>query len=178
MNISAQNEICITVADQDGEITISRTDLLKYTSYANVIAAALTIRVCHLAFAKLSPDQTIQRKKLYWRLGFPGPGLVDCVEMISHAVREGRCLQRPEHHHPQAPFSLNGQFVFDIGYEDKTIRIWPNPAIFDDEFRAQVSTWQEQPDSAQRDAYKAYKAKKVEQIMSLSDAELLHWEWL
>lgn len=170
-------ELTLTVNDQDGNIQIRREDLLKYTTQANVIAAALTMRVCHLAFRQLSPNEPVQRRKLYWRLGFPGPGLVDCVEMISHAVREGRCMQQPEHHHPDAPFSLNGQFVFEITYNDKTIVVWPDKNIFDDEFRTQVSTWQEEPSSKKRQVFIDYKNRKVEQIMTLPDEKLLHFTW-
>lgn len=170
-------ELSITVTDQDGDITLFREDLLKYTSHANVIAAALMIRVCHLAFSHLSPDVPVQRRKLYWRLGFPGDGLVDCVEMISHAVREGRCLQQPEFLHAEAPFSLVGQFLFEISYEGKTIVIWPDKSVFDDEFRKQVRTWQDSQQIEKREVYKAYKAQKVEHIMSLPTDELLHWHW-
>ena len=31
----------------------------------------------------LSPEEPVQRRELYWRLGFPGPGMVDCVEVES-----------------------------------------------------------------------------------------------
>lgn len=167
----------IVVADQDGAIRLGPADLLKYATRANVIASALTTRVASLAFRLLSPDAPVQRRELYWRLGFPGPGLVDCVEMISHAVREGRCLQQPMHDHPHAPFSLNGQFVFDVSYRGRTVRIWPDAAVFDDEFRQQVSTWQEAAEGPQRQAFLDYKTRKVEQILSLSDEELLHVEW-
>lgn len=167
----------ITVTDQDGDIELSYDDLLKYASRANVIASALMIRVCGLAFKHLSPDAPVERRKLYWRLGFPGPGLVDCVEMISHAVRDGRCLQQPEHHHPHAPFSINGQFVFEVSYEGKTIVIWPDKSLFDDEFRKQVSTWQEEPNSPERAAFLDYKMRKVEKILSLPEKEFLHFEW-
>lgn len=171
------HEPFITVTDQDGDIRLTREDLLKYATQANVIAAALMIRVCRLAFSQLSPQSPVQRRKLYWRLGFPGPGLVDCVEIISHAVREGRCLQQPITNHPHAPFSLNGQFVFEITYNQKTIQIWPDASIFDDEFRTQVSTWQEKPASQQRQAFLDYKTLKVQQIMTLPEEKLLHFTW-
>ena len=86
------SELTVTVRDQDGDITLTRQDLLKYTTNANVIAAALMIRVSRYAFSLLSPQQPVMRRELYWSLGFPGPGIVDCVEILSHAVREGRCL--------------------------------------------------------------------------------------
>lgn len=169
----------ITLLDQDGEIILRREDLLKYTTNANVIAAALMIRVCSLAFALLSPDAPVKRRELYWTLGFPGAGLVDCVEMISHAVREGRCLQQPEHNHPTAPFSVNGQMVFTIGYAGRCLQLWPDPAVFDDEFRVQVVKWQEMPANAPgREDFLRYKADKVREIMTLPDEELLHTRWL
>jgi hypothetical protein len=168
----------IAVRDQDGEVRISREDLLKYTTQANVIAAALMIRVCRFAFPLLSPGAPPMRRRLYWRLGFPGAGLVDCVEMISHAAREGRCLQQPVTDHPAAPFSLDGQFVFDIAYEGRTLRLWPDAAVFDDEFRAQVGAWQDAPEGPERQAFLDYKAGKVREIMSLPDEVLLHHEWL
>lgn len=44
------SELTVTVRDQDGDITLTRQDLLKYTTNANVIAAALMIRVSRYAF--------------------------------------------------------------------------------------------------------------------------------
>ncbi|MDO4796049.1 MAG: hypothetical protein Q4A28_08960 [Brachymonas sp.] len=164
----------VRVADQDGVIDIGPEDFIKYSTRANVIAAALMTRVAQLGFRLLSPDAPVWRRELYWRLGFPGPGLVDCVELLSHAVRENRCLCQPVTDHPHAPFSLKGQFVFEISYRGQTVQIWPSPQVFDDEFRQQVSTWQEAPDSADRQAFLAYKAHKVQQILSLPEEDLLH----
>lgn len=169
----------ITLADQDGLITISREDLLKYTSHANVIAAALMIRLSCFAFPLLSPKAPLNRRALYWTLGFPGPGILDCVEMLSHAVREGRCLQMPTLRHAEAPFSLGGQFIFDLIYQDKKLRVWPDKAFFDDEFRHQVATWQEvQGQEQARQAYLHYKQDKVNQLMSATDHQLFHHCWL
>ncbi len=170
-------EYTLTLHDQDGLIHVYREDLLKYAGQTNVIAAALMMRVCKLAFEKLSPDAPVERRQLYWQLGFPGSGLVDCVEMISHAVRDGRCLQQPVFDHPHAPFSILGQFVFTISYQGKTIEVWPSSEVFDDEFRNQVKIWQEQADSNERQAYLDYKARKVKQIITLSDHDLLNFVW-
>ena len=52
-------EPCITVQDQDGLITLSRADLLKYTGPANPIAAALMLRLCVYAFARLAGEEAI-----------------------------------------------------------------------------------------------------------------------
>ena len=116
----------VRVADRDGVLELGFDDFLKYTTRANIIAAALITRVAELGFRLLSPGEPVWRRDLYWRLGFPGAGLVDCVELLSHAVREGRCLQQPVFDHPQAPLSLNGQLLFEIGYRGKTARIWPD----------------------------------------------------
>lgn len=166
----------VRVADRDGVLELGFDDFLKYTTRANIIAAALITRVAGLGFRLLSPGEPVWRRDLYWRLGFPGAGLVDCVELLSHAVREGRCLQQPVFDHPQAPFSVNGQLFFEIAYRGKTVRIWPDPSVFDDEFRHQVRTWQDAPDSANREAFLAYKAGKAAQILSLPEKQLLHAE--
>lgn len=71
----------VRVADQDGVIEIGPADFIKYVSHANAIAAALMARVAGLRL--LSPEEPVQRRELYWRLGFPGPGMVDCVEVGS-----------------------------------------------------------------------------------------------
>lgn len=171
-------ELTVTVRDQDGEMVLSREDLLKYTTNANVIAAALMIRISRYAFAQLSPEQPVMRRELYWQIGFPGPGILDCVEMLSHAVREGRCLQNPTLRHSEAPFSLGGQFIFEIGYRGRTLVVWPDKSVFDDEFRTQVATWQEvEENNEERQAFLRYKADKVQQIMMLSDEALFHSTW-
>ena len=71
----------VRVADQDGVIEIGPADFIKYASHANAIAAALMARVAGLRL--LSPEEPAQRRELYWRLGFPDPGMVDCVEVES-----------------------------------------------------------------------------------------------
>lgn len=71
----------VRVADQDGVIEIGPADFIKYASHANAIAAALMARVAGLRL--LSPEEPARRRELYWRLGFPGPGMVDCVEVES-----------------------------------------------------------------------------------------------
>lgn len=73
----------VRVADQDGVIEIGPADFIKYASHAYAIAAALMARVAGLGLRLLSPEEPVQRRELYWRLGFPGPGLVDCVEVES-----------------------------------------------------------------------------------------------
>ena len=62
-------------------IEIGPADFIKCASRANAIAAALMARVAGLGL--LSPEEPAQRRELYWRLGFPGPGMVDCVEVES-----------------------------------------------------------------------------------------------
>lgn len=172
------SELSLKVRDQDGDIVLTREDLLKYATNANVIAAALMIRISRYAFSLLSPDQPVMRRELYWSLGFPGPGILDCVEMISHGVREGRCLQNPTLRHPDAPFSLGGQFIFEIGYRGRTLVVWPDKSVFDDEFRTQVARWQEAEENSEgRDDYLSYKQNKVALIMALPDEKLLHSSW-
>ena len=77
----------LTLRDKDGDLNVGYDDLLKYCTRANVVAAALMLRVSAGAFALLSPGEPVLRRELVWRLGFPGGGVLDCVEMISHAVR-------------------------------------------------------------------------------------------
>ena len=73
----------VRVADQDGAIEIGPADFIKYASHANAIAAALMARVVGLGLRLLSLEEPVQRRELYWRLCFPGPGMVDCVEVES-----------------------------------------------------------------------------------------------
>ena len=67
-------------------------------------------------------------------------------------MRENRCLCQPVTCHPHAPFSVRGQFVFEISYRGRAVQIWPSPQVFDDEFRQQVRAWQDAPDSPGRQA--------------------------
>lgn len=168
--------LSITVRDLTVDVTLTRDDLLKYTP-SNVIAASLMIRVTRLAFTLLSPEQPVMRRQLYWRLGYPGPGLLDCVELISHAVREGRCLQQPDLQQEGAPASLKGHFIFDVGYHTRWLRLWPSASVFDDTFRHWVSTWESRTTPG-RESYLAYKAQKAHEIMTADDATLLRWRWL
>ena len=79
---------------QDGVIEIGPADFINYASRANAIAAALMARVAGLGLRLLSPEEPVQRRELYWRLGFPGPGMVDCVEVESTSA----CAIRNPHY--------------------------------------------------------------------------------
>lgn len=174
-------EWSVTVRDRDGDIVLTRQDFLNYTGYENVIASALMIRLCHFTFTMLSPKAPVCRRELYWQLGFPGTGILDCVELVSRAVREGRCLQNPDLSHPDAdpPASLVGHFLFIIGYRGRTLAVWPDRDVFDDAFRQQVAEWQNAADHRDGyDAWLAYKAVKVRQILTLADEDLLRWTWV
>ena len=75
-------------------IEIGPADFINYASRANAIAAALMARVAGLRLRLLSPEEPVQRRELYWRLGFPGPGMVDCVEVESTSA----CTIRNPHY--------------------------------------------------------------------------------
>lgn len=163
----------LILRDKDGDIHLSYADLLKYCTYANVIAAALMLRVSAKAFALLSPGEPVWRRELTWRIGFPGGGILDCLEMISHAVREGRCLQDTDMPSEGSPLALPGHFIFKIGYRGKTATIIPSAEIFNDEFRAAVLRWQDaEGDAPGRAAYLAYKKGIADRILSLPDEVL------
>ena len=163
----------LILRDRDGDIRLGYDDLLKYCTKANVIAAALMLRVGARAFALLSPGEPVWRRDLTWRIGFPGEGILDCVEMISHAVREGRCLRDPDMPSEGAPPALPGHFIFKIGYRGRTATLIPTAEIFDDEFRASVLRWQDEKNDPQgRAAYLAYKKKKADLILSMPDEAL------
>ena len=173
-------ECSVIVRDRDGDIVLTREDLLKYTTRENVIASALMIRLCRFAFSLLSPLEPVRRRELYWQVGFPGPGILDCIEMVSHAVRDGRCMQNPTLIHPgaDAPASLVGSFLFEIGYRGKTLVVWPDKSVLDDEFRSQVATCQTAEEGSEGySVYLEYKAKKVQQIMVTMDDALFHCTW-
>lgn len=88
-------------------------------------------------------------------------------------MRENRCLCQPVTCHPHAPFSLGGQFVFEISYRGRAVQIGPSPQVFDGEFRQQVRAWQDAPDSPGRQACLAWKARKVAQLLGLPEEKLL-----
>lgn len=109
----------------------------------------------------------------------PDTDLVDRVEMLSHAVREGRCLQRPVLDHPSAPLSVNGHMLFTLHYRGSPCVVWSDAGVFHDEFRRQMPAWQKAAENCSaRNEFLLYKDQKVERIMSLPDAELLRREWL
>ena len=163
----------LTLRDKDGDLNVGYDDLLKYCTRANVVAAALMLRVSAGAFALLSPGEPVLRRELVWRLGFPGGGVLDCVEMISQAVREGRCLQEPTMPSEGAPAALPGHFIFKIGYRGRTATVVMSAAVFDDEFRARVTRWQDDDsDPEGRAAYLAYKRDLARRILDMPDDDL------
>lgn len=72
-----------------------------------------------------------------------------------------------------APAALPGYFIFKIGYRGRTATVVMSAAVFDDEFRARVTRWQDDDsDPEGRAAYLAYKRDLARRILDMPDDDL------
>jgi len=151
------------------DLIIGHDDLLKYTGRKNIIAAALSYRVLKWMFATLSPETPPEREDLRFRLGFAGPGIVDCFEMATRAQTEGRLVVDPHGAPAAAPAAPSGRFYFEGTYRRSGCAVFPYAEFFPPDFVELVSLYQE--GAGTRDEQAAYLAMKEDVATSILMAE-------
>lgn len=161
------------------EIAVGHDDLLKYTGRQNIIAAAMSYRLMKWMFSVLSPDQPPERSNLRFRLGFGGPGLIDCFEMATRAQSEGRLSVDVNCALREAPPAPEGRFYFEASYGEKHCAAHPRAEIFPPDFVECVCLYQEGGGTAhEQDAYLRMKQDFAARIlMSPAEALFCRWVW-
>ena len=170
-------EYLIILQDKDGIITYTRHDLLKYTGYSNIIAAALMIRVLDFAINKLNIEETPKRTVFIWKIGFLEDGILDCIEMLTKAVSQNRCVSDTTYHIDEAPRAINGFFTFAVTYKNKTVEIFPSKEIFNQEFLQQVLLWQEKTENTKgKKEYIEFKQNIVNKLLETPSENLFTYK--
>jgi hypothetical protein len=169
----------LRICHQGADLVIGHDDLLKYTGRKNIIAAALSYRVLKWMLPTLSPDRPPERRHLLFRLGFAGPGLIDCFEMATRAQSDGRLTVDPDGAPPEAPPAPSGRFYFEGTYRERGCSAFPLPGFFPPDFVQLVCLYQEGGGTrSEQAAYLAMKEDVAATILMAADNDLFsRWVW-
>ncbi|MCG8509619.1 MAG: hypothetical protein MI741_10380 [Rhodospirillales bacterium] len=167
------------VAHEGTEIVIGHEDLLKYTGRHNVIAAALSYRLLKWMFSVLSPVIPPERSRLNFRIAFDGPGIIDCLEVVTRAQSQHRIHFDPLCARPEAPSAPNGKFYFEASYGEQFCAAYPRPNIFPANFVEKVELYQEGGGTAaEQAAYLRMKDRFAARILAMPLEQLFRiWVW-
>jgi hypothetical protein len=144
----------VTVRDQDGVVAIGQDDLVRYAGPGQIVASALCLRLFARSFADLSPEGPPLRDEIRVLLAFPGPGILDGVEMITRARTRGRLVVDPAAGPASAPRAPVGRFFFAVAIGARSRGYALAPGFFTEAFLTQVTRHQEGAGSAaERAAY-------------------------
>jgi|GEM_PF-103808 len=167
------------VRHEGAEIVIGHDDLLKYTGRKNIVAAALTYRLMKWMFSVLSPDEPPERSNLFFRVAFGGPGIIDCLEMVTRAQSENRLMVDPYCALEEAPKAIGGHFYFEASYGEQFCSAHPKAEIFPPDFIECVCLYQDGGGTATEQA--AYLRMKenfaAKMLMMPIEALFSRWEW-
>ena len=133
----------VIVRDQDGVVAIGQDDLVRYAGPGQIVAAALCLRLFARAFADLAPDGPPHRDATRVLVGFPGPGILDGVEMITRARTRGRLTVDPAAGPATAPRAPVGRFFFGVAIDERSRGYALAPGFFTQAFLDQVARHQE-----------------------------------
>lgn len=148
-------------------------DLLGHTGTANVVAAALCYRLMGWMFPALSPDGPPEACGLVFRVGFPGPGILDCLDLVTAARTDGRIAVDPDRAPPDAPPAPGGRFHFEADYGPRACAVHPQRSVFPPRFVDQVRRFQDGGGTAaEQAAYRRMKEAFAERLLAAPDEDL------
>ncbi|MTI17103.1 hypothetical protein E1162_07600 [Rhodobacteraceae bacterium RKSG542] len=170
----------IKLKEGDLPLSFTRNDLIAYAGPDQIIATALMFNMFSFAFAKLAKEgEVLERNKIKVQLGFPGPGVKDCVELVLRGLtRNAENVTAVTENLPEeAPLALIGRFYYEFQYEDRRIALWPKDGFFTDEFREMVIKFQPRAGSEEEQlAYQQFKWDLIDRLMAAGEENVFHWK--
>ncbi len=127
----------IKVKDHNDIIEITYEDLLKYHGKQMLGGAALAFKIMLMTFPKLC-DEVPERGNFsfYSGIGCNGKGIIDATEMVMRVKTYDRLRLDLEYTEDKlgqlAPGG--GRYYFEIGYNEKLIKLYLKEGIIPDEF--------------------------------------------
>lgn len=127
----------IRVRDNDDIIEITYEDILKYHGKQMIGGAALAFKIMLMTFPKLSDDiPTRGNFSFYSGIGANGRGIIDASEMVMRVKTYNQLRLDLEYSEDKmgqvAPGG--GRYYFEIGYNDKIIKLYLKEGIIPKEF--------------------------------------------
>lgn len=165
----------LTVRDQDGLVAIGRDDLVRYAGPGQIVATALCFRLFARAFADLSPAEPPYRDSIRVLVGFPGPGILDCIEMITRARTRDRLTIDTDAGPPEALPAIIGRFYFEIAVGTAVRGYRLAEGYFTEAFVEQIRRHQDgQGTIAELAAYQTAKHVLIGRLLGAADEALFH----
>ena len=127
----------VLVRDNDDIIEITYEDILKYHGKQMIGGAALAFKIMLMTFPKLSDEiPTRGNFDFYSGIGANGRGIIDAAEMVMRVKTNNQIRLDLEYSDDKlgqvAPGG--GRYYFEIGYNDKMIKLYLKEGIIPDEF--------------------------------------------
>lgn len=157
----------IKIRDYDDVLRIAHQNLLNYTGYGNLVAAALVYRLFEIGIEALSPDGPPDRRSFVIRSAFNGPGVLDGIEYVTRARSEDRLIIEPEIGPGHAPSSPFGRFYFELYLRNRGCALVLKDGFFTPDFAAQVQQYLDGNQTpAQRADYRQAREKLADRILT------------
>ncbi|PLW77200.1 hypothetical protein [Cohaesibacter celericrescens] len=173
--VEARHASSIDLVDGDCPLSFTRSDLVRYAGPDQIIATALMFQMFTRAFDELKSDHLIDRSNVKMQVGFPGPGVLDCIELVlrGRTTNQANISIKTEDLPMEAPEALVGRFYFEFSYDGKRIALWPTETYITEEFRSMVKQFQPRKGSLEDQArYQAFKHTMVATLMATNPKEL------
>ena len=159
----------VAVRERDQTLHFTFADALRYAGPHSPAGVAIAFKALQLAFDVLSPDAPPERREVFIRTPFRGPGARDAFEVVTRAVTDGhyvvdRTLVRSDRGHRLE------DFVFEIELGGATMTLMLRDGFVDDEFIDLAGT--EPQTEAQQHRLDTLKAQLAQRIMATAAAEV------
>jgi hypothetical protein len=125
----------IALQEQGRALTFSFDDLLRFHGGGSPGGVAHGFQVLARALPLLGPDGTCERREVFVRTAFGGPGARDACECALRAVSDERYLVDPALARPQLGITRE-RFVFCVAYREREVTLVLRDGYVTEEFIA------------------------------------------
>ena len=123
----------IDVVERGHAISFSFEDLMRYHGPGSPGGVAHAFKVMERAFALLDPERPVERREVFVRTAFGGPGARDGVELVTRAVSGDRYVLDPELARP-GNGRTRERFVFALSYRARGVTLALREGYVTEEF--------------------------------------------
>ncbi|HWI09213.1 MAG TPA: hypothetical protein VNT54_17060 [Solirubrobacteraceae bacterium] len=152
----------LVVQERGRTIAYSFDDMLKYHGPGSPGGVANAFKVLQRALPQLSPGEPPQRREIFVRTSFGGPGARDGFEAVTRAVSGERFAVDPALARPERGRVLE-RFVFEVGYRERSVTLLLREGFVTEEF---IDLARKEARSAEEEAHlDVLKAELAERVM-------------
>ena len=154
----------IDVLDMGRLLSFSIDEMLNYSGPGSPGGVAQAFKMLERALPLLDPAGPPQRRQLFVRTAFAGPGARDAIELVTRAATEDRYVVDPALGLAQRGPTLE-PFVFRIAYREAVVTLAVCEGIVSDEFVALARNEGRSP--SQEERLDRLKLEMFDQVMGL-----------